>query len=354
MMADQKHIQIAIDIAIKLGSIAFILFISFLIIQPFLGIILWAIILAVALFPLIEKLTHLFHTSRKKVVIIFSIVTTLTLLSPTYVLSDKAIESIKTLSAITKKEEIKIPPAPQNIKEIPFIGEKAYTIWHDSSKDLEATLKTFAPQIKYIAAKGIKTVGETLKMILFSIVAILIASYFILYAEKFDAFYTKLSTRLIGEKGKEWAKLTALTIRSVATGVIGVAIIQAALSLIGLLIMDVPFSILIAIGVLFLAIIALPPILILGPVIAYVLMQDSSTSAIVFSIYLILVGSADNILKPLLMGRGVDIPMLVVLIGAIGGMLLMGLIGLFVGAVIFALCYKLFMLWLDENAVSNS
>jgi predicted PurR-regulated permease PerM len=115
--------------------------------------------------------------------------------------------------------------------------------------------------------------------------------------------------------------------------------------------MNVPFSIVIALAVMFLTIIQLPAIIIIGPVIALVLSQDTSVGAIVFSVYMLIVGASDGVLKPMLMGRGVDIPMLVVLIGAIGGMMLMGMIGLFVGAVIFSLAYKLFVLWLDDTAI---
>ena len=139
-----------------------------------------------------------------------------------------------------------------------------------------------------------------------------------------------------------------MTIRSVANGIIGVAVIQATFALVGLVAMDVPFAILIAIIVMFLTIVQLPAIIIIGPVIAYVLSKDTSTWAIIFSIYMVIVGAMDGVLKPMLMGRGVDIPMLVVLIGAIGGMLLMGMIGLFVGAVVFSLTYKLFKLWMAE------
>jgi len=152
----------------------------------------------------------------------------------------------------------------------------------------------------------------------------------------------------VGEKGDEWAVLTTLTIRSVVTGVIGVAVIQAFFALIGLLLMGVPFAVLLALGIMFLTIIQVPALVIIGPVIAYVFSQGSGTAEIIFTVYMLIVGASDGVLKPLLMGRGVDIPMLVILIGAIGGMILMGMIGLFIGAVVFALAYKLFGLWIAE------
>jgi len=153
----------------------------------------------------------------------------------------------------------------------------------------------------------------------------------------------------MGQRGEEWANLSALTVRSVATGVIGVAVIQAVLALIGLMLMGVPFAPVIAIVIMFLTIIQMPALIVIAPVIAYVFSQGSGTAEVIFAVYMLIVGASDGVLKPMLMGRGVDIPMLVILIGAIGGMMLMGMIGLFVGAVIFALFYKLFELWLAEE-----
>jgi len=160
--------------------------------------------------------------------------------------------------------------------------------------------------------------------------------------------YNNILCRIVGDKGDEWAVLSTLTVRSVVTGVIGVAVIQAVFALIGLGLMGVPLAAVWAIIIMFLTIIQVPALIVIGPIIAYVFSQGSGTAEIVFTIYMLIVGASDGVLKPLLMGRGVDIPMLVILIGAIGGMMLMGMIGLFIGAVIFALAYKLFGLWIAE------
>jgi predicted PurR-regulated permease PerM len=154
--------------------------------------------------------------------------------------------------------------------------------------------------------------------------------------------------RLVGQRGVAWTELSALTVRSVAQGVIGIAIFQAFLALIGMVLIDVPFAWLWAFIVMLLTIMQLPALIILGPVIVYVYSSTQATPATIFAVYTLIVGSIDGVLKPLFLGRGVDIPMLVILLGAIGGMLLSGLLGLFVGAVGLALAYKLFMVWLEE------
>ncbi len=347
----QQYVRVAVEIAIKLGVLALLVYISFLIVQPFLSLILWSVILAVAFFPVVEMISSKLSLSRKQTVIALALLFNVALIVPTYMVSDKAVESIGRLSEVAKKGEVHISPPPVSVKEWPIIGNEVFGLWQKGSQDMNETLKRFAPQIKEIAAKTVHILGEALGVVILSMISVVIAIFLIINAETYADFYTRVSVRLIGKKGEEWAKLTALTIRSVANGVIGVAVIQAALALVGMLAMHIPFSVVLALALMFLTIAQLPAFFIIGPVIAYVLSHDTSATAIAFSIYMLIVGSVDGVLKPILMGRGVNIPMPVILVGAIGGMLLMGLIGLFVGAVIFALMYKLVLLWMNESAL---
>ncbi len=349
-----ESVAIAIEIAIKLGILAIILFVSFLIFQPFLGVVIWSVILAVSIFPIVQSLTKKLNTTRKKVLIVLAVTVNAALIVPTYMVSDQAIEVVSKLSEVAKSGDMRIPPPTRNVKEWPLIGESTYAVWEDASQNFEKTLQKFAPQVKSIASKGVYMLGDTLMTVLFTMAAFTIAVFLMMAGERYGSFYTRISKRLIGERGEEWARLTALTIRSVANGVIGVAVIQATFAFAGMLLYGFPFAILFAVVIMFLTIIQLPTLIVIGPMLVWAFSQESGTATVVFAIYMVLVGAMDGVLKPLLMGRGVDIPMLVVLIGAIGGMMLMGMIGLFVGAVVFALAYKLFMLWLDtEMAVQE-
>ncbi|MDQ7047252.1 MAG: AI-2E family transporter [Sulfurovum sp.] len=202
--------------------------------------------------------------------------------------------------------------------------------------------------LKKMAGSIFSALGSGLGTIFMFIGSFIIAAAFLIGKEGAVKFYETILRRIVGDKGTEWAVLSTLTVRSVVTGVIGVAVIQAVFALIGLGLMGVPLAAVWAILIMFLTIIQVPALIVIGPIIAYVFSQGSGTAEIVFTIYMLIVGASDGILKPILMGRGVDIPMLVILIGAIGGMMLMGMIGLFIGAVIFALSYKLFGLWMAE------
>ncbi len=344
----EEKISIAIEIAIRLGVLAIILLVSFLILKPFIGVVLWGVIIAVALSPVVTMIVKRFN-HRKWVIIGMSVTIILALIIPTYMLSGKMISSSENVMLMVQEGNLTIPPPTDKVKEWPVIGEKAYLIWDNASTNLKDTLAPFKDKIQNIATSVLSALGSGLGTIFMFIGAMIIASLFLLNSENSVKFYQNILCRFLGkEKGLEWANLSALTVRSVAVGVLGVAVIQAIFALLGLLIMDVPFAIILAFIIMFLTIIQLPALIIIAPVIAYVFSYADGSSATIFAIYMLIVGASDGILKPILMGRGVDIPMLVILIGAIGGMILMGMIGLFVGAVIFALSYKLFELWINQ------
>jgi predicted PurR-regulated permease PerM len=258
------------------------------------------------------------------------------------------IESSQTIVQAMQEGNITVPPPTEAVKEWPLIGEKSYAFWDAASKNLKATLAPFSDKIKKMAGSIFSALGSGLGTIFMFVGSMIIAAVFLVGSEGAVKFYKNVSRRLMGDKGDEWANLSALTVRSVVNGVLGVAVIQATLALIGMGLMGVPLSIVWAVGIMFLTIIQIPALLIIGPVIAYVFSQGSGTAEVIFAVYMLIVGASDGVLKPMLMGRGVDVPMLVILIGAIGGMMLMGMIGLFVGAVIFALAYTLFGFWMNE------
>jgi len=343
----EDKVSIAIEVAIKVGLLALVLMVTYLIAKPFIGIVVWGIIIAVALSPVINNLEKRFG-SRKKIIIALTVAVIAALVIPTYMMSGSVVDTTQTITHALKDGNITLPPPTENVKEWPLIGEKAYAFWDKAAHNLKTTLAPYNEEIKSLLKSVLSAVTSGLGTVFMFIGSMIIAAAFLMGSEGSVKLYNKILRRLVGEKGEEWAMLSALTVRSVVMGVIGVAVIQAFFALIGLALMGVPLAIVWAVLIMFLTIIQIPALLVIGPVIAYVFSQGSGTAEIVFAIYMVLVGASDGVLKPILMGRGVDIPMLVILIGAIGGMMLMGMIGLFIGAVVFALAYKLFGLWIAE------
>jgi predicted PurR-regulated permease PerM len=191
-------------------------------------------------------------------------------------------------------------------------------------------------------------VGMGLLMFMF---ALIIAGIVMAYGESGHRSSVQIASRLSGpEKGRQIAALCTSTIRAVALGVVGIAFIQMLLVGLGFVFKGVPGAGLLALAVLLLGIMQLPATLITLPVIAFVFATEgASTATIVFAIYVFVAGLIDNVLKPLLLGRGVDVPMPVILIGALGGMVTSGIIGLFIGPVVLAVGYQLFWQWVQDK-----
>ncbi|RLA68914.1 MAG: AI-2E family transporter [Epsilonproteobacteria bacterium] len=348
-LSKKEIVDLSIEIIIKAVLLGVILFYALEIVRPFIIPVLWAIIIAVTLAPLIEKLEKRFQGKRTMIITIITVSAVAALLVPTYMLSDSVIHSSQQLAQDLREGTLTVPPPSEKVASWPLVGEKIYEFWNGAAENLESTLLKFKPQIREYGGVIASAIGGALGGILQFVVSLIIAAVFLVNSSGSVKVYQAISRRLVGEKGVEWAQLSALTIRSVVQGVIGIAIIQSVLSLIGLIAIDVPLAWLWAFVVLFLAIIQLPPIIILGPIIAYVFSYAESTPATIFAVYAVVVSMSDGFLKPLLLGRGVDVPMLVILLGAIGGMILSGILGLFVGAVGLALAYKLFVTWLEAE-----
>ena len=182
--------------------------------------------------------------------------------------------------------------------------------------------------------------------------ALIVAGILMAHGETGHRSAVEIASRISGpENGPQIAELCTATIRAVAQGVVGIAFIQMLLIGIGFVVMGIPGAGLLALAVLLLGIMQLPATLITIPVIVFVIAtQGVSAMTIIFSVYVFVAGLADNVLKPLLLGRGVAVPMPVVLIGALGGMVTGGIIGLFIGPVLLSVGYQLFWRWVKDQA----
>lgn len=339
----------AVEAAIRIGLVFLLAAWCFLIVEPFIIPILWGLIIAIAGHPLFAWMTAKLGGHDKLAAVVFTLMALAILITPTVMLVGTAAETTQMLSAYLQEGRLIVPPPPPGVEKWPVVGKEVAAFWSGASENLGATLTTIAPHLKEAAKWLLSTAaGAGIGVVQF-VIAIIIAGVFLAHAMGIRAFLASLATRLTGTRGEEYAVLAGKTVRSVAQGVLGVALIQTLLAAVGLLAVDVPGAGLWALIVLLLAVVQLPPLLILGPIIVYVFYTSSPTVAIIFMIWSIFAGSSDAFLKPLLLGRGVEVPMLIILIGAIGGMIHSGIIGLFVGAVVLALGYELFKAWLKES-----
>ncbi|OUS25562.1 AI-2E family transporter [Thalassotalea sp. 42_200_T64] len=337
-----------IDAAIKI--IAIILLGSWCIdiLKPFIMPMAWGAILAIALFPFYKKLVKWCGNRKGLAAGVFAIIGISILVIPTYKFSASTIDSVSQLSTGLQEGTLNIPEPAESVKEWPLIGEKIYPAWLAASDNLEGFAAKYSEQIKDIVSKILAVAASAGGVILQFIFSVIIAAMLMAKSEVCSRGCQAFFTRLMGDTGKPAVANSVATIRSVAAGILGIAFTQAVLSGIGLVVADIPAAGLWVLLVLLVAIIQLPPIIILGPIAAYYFSVAETTPAVIFLVYSIIVSSSDAVLKPIFLGRGTDIPMLVILLGAIGGMILSGIIGLFTGAVVLALGYQLMTMWLDQ------
>jgi len=344
----------AIESAIKIAILATMVVATFRIVEPFIMPVLWGIIIAVAVEPLVGKLAKMIGGRRKTASILFSLVVIGALVAPSVLLVTSSIDNVQELVTKLDNDTLKVPPPPAGVQEWPVIGARLHESWTQASTNLEVTLKKFAPQLKTAGGMMLGKVGGGVKSVFMFIISVAIAGALLATAEKGTTVMSRIVTRFAGDKGEEIVTLGTATIRGVMQGVIGVAVIQAVLAAFGMVLVGVPAAGLWAAMVMVVGIIQLPPILVLGPIAAWVFSFADTTPAVIFLVWAVLVSGCDSFLKPILMGRGVEAPMLVILIGALGGMMLSGIIGLFVGAVVVAIMYTLFMEWVaDEEFIAS-
>ena len=271
------------------------------------------------------------------------------LVVPTFLVSESFFEGVKWLQVQEAKEAIHVPPPPSEVADWPLIGDRVHEVWTQASENLEATLRQFGPQVRSFGSWLLSTFTGFGVAFLVTIVAIVIAGVMLMHSEGGGRTARAIGARIGGEQGEAAVDLATQTIRSVANGVVGVAAVQAVLAAVGLFLADVPAAGLWAGLVLILAVAQLPPLVILGPAIIYVVAtSDSTLTQVLFTIWSLIVSFSDAFLKPMFLGRGMKIPMPVILIGAIGGMLRAGIIGLFVGAVVLAIGYNMFTAWMKQ------
>jgi predicted PurR-regulated permease PerM len=344
---------------IRLIVVAGLAYWCFLLFLPFLMPLVWGVVLAVALHPLFVRFTSALGGRRKLAGVLFILVGIGALAVPAVLVSESFVQGVNWLTVEEHREAIHVPPPPADVADWPLVGEWLHATWTQASEDPRAMLGRFAPEVMGFGSWLVATMAGFGIAFLLTLVAIVIAGVMLIHAESGARTMRAIGARIGGDQGEAAVTLATEAIRSVAAGVIGVAVVQSVLAALGLFVADVPAAALWAGLVLVLAVAQLPPLLVLGPAIVYVLATSDSTAIkVLFTVWSVVVSFSDVILKPLFLGRGSKIPMPVILIGAIGGVIRGGIIGLFVGAVVMAIGYKIFTAWMaqaedDEHSVEE-
>jgi predicted PurR-regulated permease PerM len=345
---ERRMQTVLLDVLIRAGLIAAMVALCYQVFSPFLHLTVWAIILAVALYPLHQAVARRLGGRQGMSSTLIVVLGAALILAPTAILMARLGDSVHQLIQNVRANTLQLPPPPAGVAAWPIVGEKIHAYWSQASTDLPALIQSQQPEIGDLARAALAFVAGIGGAFLKLVAAFVVAAIIMAYGKAAIGASRAIFERMAGTaRAGDFADLSTATIRAVALGVIGVAVIQAILVGVVMLVGHVPLAGVAAAIVLVLAIAQVPAIVVTIPAIAYIWMSGhyGTAAAVALTIGLVLAGMADNVLKPLLLGRGVDAPMVVILLGALGGMAAAGILGMFVGATLLALGYQIFMRW---------
>jgi len=348
----KKEIQLStriLDVLLRVGLLGGLFVWCVIILKPFLYAFVWGIIIAVALNPANEFLSRKLGNRRKLAAFLLVLLSLVVLAIPLWLFGDSLARGVEFLNGHISRDDLSIPPPNPDLKEITLIGPPIYDLWYSAHNNLSGLVSQYSAQIRDAGAWLISSIAELSIDILIFFGSLLMAGILMAYGHTTGKLAYRIGQRLAGEHGNEFTHLAELTIRNVVRGIIGVAFIQAAMAGLGFYFAGVPLSGLWALICLLLAIMQLGIGIVAIPVAIYTFMYADLTTAIILSIWLVITFFSDNILKPILLGKGAPVPMLVVFLGSIGGFISSGIIGLFLGAIVLSLGYKLITAWVGQQ-----
>lgn len=338
-----------IQLAIRLGLLALLLYWTLVLIRPFIPILAWSVVLAVAFNPVYRRFADLLGGRPKLAAVLLTVIGLGIVIGPATWLGLSAVDGLKGFAERLSSGDLIVPSPPESIRNWPLVGAQLHEAWELASTNLRSVLQQIAPHLKPIAAPLLGLVGnagvETLQFLL----SVALTGFLFLHGPQLVAASRGFLSRVVPEQSEHFVELAGATIRAVSQGVIGVAVIQALLAGIGFKLAGISGAGLLALAVMLLSIVQIGAAIVLVPVIIWIWTDKDFTTALLLTVFLVAVGLLDNVLKPLVMGRGLTIPTLVILIGVIGGTLAHGLLGLFIGPVILSVAWELAVAWIDAD-----
>lgn len=340
--------------ALRLGALGLLVAACFWILAPFLMAVSWGAIIAIAIYPIFRWLVSRLGGHDTAAATIVTACLLALLVVPAVMLAGSLLGGAQTIADEAVAGLLKVPPPPEGIAKLPIIGEDLHKAWAQASMNLESFLRQFTPQIRQLTTWLLSTAAGTGFTFLQFVLSIAIAGVLLARADSSAEAATQFSIRLVGREGERYANIAATTVQSVTRGVLGVAVIQSMLVGVGFFLVGLPAAGLLTLVCIIVGIMQLPLAIITIPAIFFVFSTESTTTSVLFLIWNILVTPADNVLKPILLGRGAPVPTMVIFLGSLGGFVATGLIGLFVGAVVLSLGFVLYQEWLEQTAPASN
>ena len=338
-----------IQLAIRLGLLALLIYWTFVLIQPFVPILAWSAVLAVALYPVFTALSRGLGGRPKVAAALLTIVSLGIVIGPATWLGVGAVDGVRDIAAQLSQGTIAVPSPPAEVRNWPLIGGPLYDLWDQASTNLRAVLGEIVPYFKPLAGTLFAFAGDAGIGTLKFLVAVALAGFLFPYGSQLAAACRSFLSRIVPEQSEHFVDLAGATIRAVSQGVIGVAVLQSLLAGIGFKLAGIPSAGLLAFVVMLLAIVQVGAVIVLLPVVIWLWSTKDLATALLLTLFFLVVGLLDNILKPLVMGRGLTTPTLVIFVGVIGGTLAHGIVGLFIGPIVLAVAWELMTAWIRDD-----
>jgi predicted PurR-regulated permease PerM len=343
--------------AIRIAVVGVLVYWSFIIIRPFLTTIIWSAIIAVALYPVFAWTAAKLGGRRVLAAATIVVISLIVIMGPATWLGVILAENVRSLLERFGEGAIAIPQPSDAVKAWPLIGSQIYETWYRASTDFKEVFLEAAPQLKSLGTRLLAIAGDSGVNLIKFVVAVIASGFLLVSGPAIMASARKILREVVTARGEEFIDLTGATIRNVSRGIIGIAVLQALLAGIGLMTAGFPAAGLLSFLVLLFGVLQFPALVLIPIIVASWFMMEP-TPAVLFSVYMAAVSALDNVLRPLVMARGLSVPMLVILVGVLGGILAHGIIGLFVGPVVLSIVWQLLINWLkpptDEDAKSAS
>ena len=302
-------------------------------------------ILAVALYPVYWRLARLLGGRRRLAAAVLTIIVLCLVAGPVALLATNLVETVASLVEALKDGSLKVPPPPPGVADWPLVGEQLARIWGLASTNLAAALASVVPEPRVTAAMILGRLSAIGGDMLLFLVAVLISGFLYVPGPRIVGAARLFASRLVAPRGEAFVDMAGATIRSVSQGVIGLAFLEALAGGIVLMSLGVPGAGVIAFAILILSLVQIGPLLVLLPLVIWAWMTHTAGFAALVTVASVTIFLMDNLLKPLLIRRGLTTPMLVILAGVIGGTISHGMIGLFLGPVVLAVFYELLVAW---------
>jgi predicted PurR-regulated permease PerM len=329
---------------------------TFWVLRPFLLATIWATMIVVATWPLMLRVQSLVRGKRWLAVTVMVLVLLLVFVLPVSLAVGALVDNADVLARWIKTlSTLQLPAPPDWVSGLPLVGEKLASFWSDvAAGERDGLIGKVTPYVGAATRWLLSQVGNVGVMSFHFLLTVLIAAIMYAGGEEAAALAHRFGRRLADEQGATAIDIAGGAIRGVALGVVVTALVQSVLGGIGLAVVGIPFASLLTAVMFLLCIAQLGPSLVLVPAVAWLYWSGDTVWGTVLLVWCIPVVTLDNFLRPILIRRGLDLPLLLIFAGVIGGLVAFGLIGLFVGPVVLAVTYRLFLAWIDGGERKNA